>query len=312
MQKRNPIKRILTKKEDLLVNNKPKTIYHYDYEHDDGKQITEEEIQFAKSLIIPHRIDNESLRIFSPEKKVLAEYKDSKGRKIYKYSKKELAKNIEEKYKRNKEFDKEIDKVINKIKNRIDTSTKDGQAALILYIIYQSGLRIGSENDSKADQKAYGISTLLNKHVSFTKNGKVKLNFIGKKGVRNSAVINDSIIFDYLKQLKSPNYSYKIFDVSSSHVRKFLKEIDDRFDVKDFRTLKANRIAKKEIEKRKGPAPNEKVFKKWQNEVADIVAKKLGNTRSVALNDYIDPDLWKTWRKNEWGKFVPKHIKGLS
>lgn len=309
MLRKNPIKRILRKKENLLINDKPKTIYHYDYEHDDGKEITEEEIRFAKSLVIPHKVDNESLRIFSPEKKILAKYKDSKGRQIYKYSKKELAKNIEEKYERNRQFENDIDNVIDNIKKKINISTKNGQAALILYIIYESGLRIGSENDTKADRKAYGISTLLNKHVSFTKDGKVKLDFIGKKGVRNSSIIDNPIIFKNLKLLKSPNYSYKIFDVSASHVRKFLKSIDDRFEVKDFRTLKANRIAKKEIEKRKGPAPTEKVFKKWQNEVADIVAKKLGNTRSVALNDYIDPSLWERWRKKEWDRFIPKYIK---
>ena len=79
--------------------------------------------------------------------------------------------------------------------------------------------------------------------------------------------------------------------------------------IKDFRSLKANTIARKIIDKKKGPAITEKKFKKWQLMVADYVAKKLGNTRNVALNDYIDPSLWNKWRKPEWGPFIPKKLK---
>ena len=96
--------------------------------------------------------------------------------------------------------------------------------------------------------------------------------------------------------------------MSSSFVRGYLNSIDDRFNIKDFRTLKAYSIAKKEIDKRKGPAPDEKTFAKWQKEVADVVANKLGNTRAVALNDYINPSLWDKWRKKEWGSFLPKKM----
>lgn len=306
--KKNPIRRIVKKIENKIVNDKPKTIYHYDYEHEDGGKISPEERSYVEKLFIPHKIDNESLRIHPKGSRVLAEYKDTKGRKIHKYSSGEIYKNYLEKYKRNQLFTKNYESIISQIKKDIDIKTKEGQAALILYIIYKTGLRVGSESDTKADQKAFGISTLLNKHIKLLPNGKIKLDFIGKKGVQNSIIISDSLIYDSLKKLKGKNWSNKIFDVSSSYVRGYLNSIDNRFNIKDFRTLKAYSIAKKEIEKRKGPAPDEKTFAKWQKEVADIVADKLGNTRAVALNDYIDPSLWNKWRRKEWGDWTPKKL----
>ena len=308
-RKKNPIKRKVRKIEEKVVNGKPKTTYFYDYSYDDSdKPITKEDKEYVEKLFIPHRIDHESLRIFPKGSRVLAEYNDIKGRKIHRYSQKEILQNVLEKYKRNKLFIKASPNIVKELKTSINSNTDKGQAALILYIIYKTGLRIGSDTDTKADQKAYGVSTLLNKHVKFLAGNKVKLEFIGKKGVENSAIINDSIIYDALKKLKGKAYSTKLFKVSASYIRNYLASIDDRFNIKDFRTLKAYSVAQKEIEKRKGPAPDEKTFLKWQREVGDKVAKELGNTRTVAINDYINPTLWDKWRKKEWGDWMPKKL----
>ena len=107
----NPIRRIIKKIENKIVNDKPKTIYHYDYEHDDGKKVSADEKAYVEKLFIPHKIDNESLRIHPKGSRVLAEYKDIKGRKIHKYSSKEIFKNYLEKYKRNDLFNKKITSV---------------------------------------------------------------------------------------------------------------------------------------------------------------------------------------------------------
>lgn len=307
--RKNPIKRIIKKIEEKVVNGKPKTTYFYDYAYDDSnKKISKEDEEYASKLFIPHRIDNESLRIYPKGSKVLAEYKDIKGRKIHRYSQKEILQNVLEKYKRNKLFIKASPNIVKELKASINPNTDKGQAALILYIIYKTGLRIGSDTDTKADQKAYGVSTLLSKHVKFLAGNKVKLEFIGKKGVENSAIINDSIIYDALKKLKGKAYSTKLFKVNGNYVRNYLASIDDRFNIKDFRTLKAYSVAQKEIEKRKGPAPDEKTFLKWQREVGDKVAKELGNTRTVAINDYINPALWSKWRKKDWPDWMPKKL----
>ena len=99
-RKKNPIKRILRKTENKIINDKPKTIYHYDYEHDTGEKVSPEERSYVEKLFIPHRIDNDSLRIHPKGSRILAEYQDTKGRKIHRYSQKEILENVLEKYRR--------------------------------------------------------------------------------------------------------------------------------------------------------------------------------------------------------------------
>lgn len=261
-------------------------------------------------MYIPKKIQPDSLKTFSSGK-VLMEYRDDKGRLVKKYSKIENLKNYLEKNKRSQLFEKNIQKILHILEKDLKSSIpRKKEAAYILYTIYKTGLRIGSNSDTKANVKAYGISTLLNKHIILDSVKKyVYLDFIGKKGVRNTAIIKDDKLYDYFLHKKTPNWSEPVFKVSSSYVRKYFKDIDNRFKIKDFRSLKANTIARKIIDKKKGPAITEKKFKKWQLMVADYVAKKLGNTRNVALNDYIDPSLWNKWRKPEWGPFIPKKLK---
>lgn len=309
-KRKNPeIVRELKEIKKRTVKGKPREEYIYTYRYTNGQPASKKDETYAKSLRIPHKINNESLRIYPRGSRVLARYRDLKGRQIHKYSTKEISRKVQEKYKRGELFRKNSTKILGKIKKDIDPSTKQGQAALILYIISKTGLRIGSNSDTKADVKAYGISTLLNKHVKLLKNNKIKFDFIGKKGVRNSDLITDSKIHRALSKLKTEKWSQRIFNVSDTYIRNYLKSIDKRFIVKDFRTLKAYETAKKAIAKRKGPAPNEKTFKKWQKEVGDIVAKDLGNTRAIAINDYIDPKLWDKWRKPEWGPFIPTKLR---
>lgn len=260
-------------------------------------------------MFIPNKIQKDTLKTFS-KGKVLMEYRDDKGRLVKKYSKEENYKNYVEKNKRSQLFEKNIQKILHNIERDLKSSIlKKRESALILYTIYKTGLRIGSNTDTKANVKAYGISTLLNKHVTLDPSKKyIYLDFIGKKGVRNTSLIKDDKIYEYISKRKTTNWSEPLFHVSSSYVRKYFKDIDNRFKIKDFRSLKANSIARNIIDKKKGPASTEKKFKKWQLKVADYVAKKLGNTRAVALNDYIDPALWNKWRKPEWGPFIPKKL----
>lgn len=309
-KRKNPIVRKLKKiTKKRTKGKKPKEEYIYDYRYTTGQPISSKDEIYVKSLRIPNKINNESLTIYPKGSKVLAEYRDLKGRKIHKYSSSEISKNYFKKYKRGNLFIKEHKKIIRRLKKDINPDTKKGQAALILYIIYKTGLRVGSNRDTKADIKAFGISTLLNKHIKLRSPNRVQFDFIGKKGIRNKDIVKDSVIYSSLKKLKKNKWSHRIFDVSDSFIRKYLKSVDDRFVIKDFRTLKAYETAKKEISKRKGPAPNERTFKKWQKEVGDVVSKTLGNTRTVAINDYINPSLWDSWRKPEWGPFIPKKIK---
>lgn len=306
---KNLITRKLVKEEERTVNNKPRRFYLYDYRYTTGQILKPEDAEYVKNLKIPNKINNDSLVIYPRGGKVLFSYLDTKGRSIKAYSKREIIKGFDNKYKRLRRFKKNYQSMVERmIRDIRSPDSRVSQSALIMYMIYKTGLRIGSNNDTRANVKAYGISTLLNKHVKLEAPDKIRLDFIGKKGVRNTATIRDPLIYNELRRRKSSRYNEPIFDISHNIVRKYLQSLDPRFIIKDFRTLKANQIAEELIRKRKGPAPNETTFKKWQLEVATEVAKELGNTRSVALNDYIDPRVWEKWRKKEWGIWKPKRF----
>ncbi len=104
-------------------------------------------------------------------------------------------------------------------------------------------------DDTKAAVKAYGISTLLNKHVKLVAPNKITFDFIGKKGVRNNISIRDQLIYNELRKRKSNKWSDTLFTINSNYIRNYLGSIDDRYVIKDFRTLRANMEAQKLIKK---------------------------------------------------------------
>jgi DNA topoisomerase IB len=67
------------------------------------------------------------------------------------------------------------------------------------------------------------------------------------------------------------------------------------FKVKDFRTHHGTATALEEVAKMPKPA-NEKEYKKAVMAVAKIVAQKLGNTPTIALQSYISPTVFADWR----------------
>jgi len=297
-------RKLISKK---IVKGKKRPVYKFSWDID-GKPAKKRHIEYAKKLGIPPDIDQNSVEVYWPKTpKQLASWKDKKGRKQTIYHPSFTADREIKKYKRYEKLNKDYNNIIKKIEKLFNSNKeKDKQSAIILYLIAKTGFRVGSNRDTLADKKAYGISTLLNKHIKIIGN-KIILDFPGKKGVRNKKTIIDKKLSDTLKNYKTSNYSKRLFNVSDTYIRNVLDNISNyEYNIKDFRTLKANEIAKKEINKKKGPAINEKQFNKWQREVADKVAKELGNTRSIALNKYIDPKIWIKWRSPEWKIWMPK------
>ena len=76
--------------------------------------------------------------------------------------------------------------------------------------------------------------------------------------------------------------------------------VPDQFKVKDLRTYKANATAIELVSRMRRPKTWAE-FRKKRAQVADEVAKQLGNTRAVALGSYIDtmvpPTVFQAWEE---------------
>ncbi len=219
------------------------------------------------------------------------------------YSDEHHAKQKKIKHARVNEFRKILPEVEKSIAN--DPS----EEAAVLRLIRPTGIRQGSETDTKAKQQAYGATTMRAEHVT-QENGKTVLHFIGKDGVQNHIPIDDERTANELKERAKKGG--KLYNTNEKKVLAHLDKLAPGFLVKDLRTVVANETAEKVM--REMPAPKTLPdLVKARMEVATKVAAKLGNTPVIALGEYINPERFSRWEtsaaNNEQANAIEHYAK---
>jgi DNA topoisomerase IB len=213
--------------------------------------------------------------------------RDAKGRSPSIYRPDFAEGKAREKFDRMKVFAFAHDKVLARIK--ADMATKE--EARVLYLIAQTGFRLGSDSDTGAEKQAYGASNLQAEHVT-VKGDVVAFHFTGKKGVDIAITVKDKTIAGLVSARKKG----RLFKTTDDAVRRYMAEITGgKFTPKDFRTFVANEEALRVMGKMAEPG-SAKEATKAINVVCDAVAAKLGNTRTVAKSSYIAPEIWGVWK----------------
>lgn len=222
--------------------------------------------------------------------------KDTKGRRQAIYSQVHNARQAAAKFGRIEELSNKLDAILKQIsvaQKSSDTSIRD--AADCAYVIAVTGIRPGSEEDTGAEKQAYGVTTLLGRHVT-VENDQVVLKFVGKKGVDLSIPVTDPKASKILLNRKKSGADRQIFSINERQLLGFVHSLDGGFfKTKDFRTLLGTRTAMDEVSKRSPPL-NEKDYKRKVMDVAKVVSRKLGNTPTIALQSYINPGVFSSWR----------------
>lgn len=262
----------------------------------EGNQLPEKVAARLKELRVPPAWRGVILSD-DPHAELQATGIDSKGRKQYLYSSEHSAKAAAEKFSRLKEFNEKLPQINQKISARLgdeSLSTKERDAMAILRLISKTGIRIGSDAETGGAAKAYGASTLLDKHVVVRDDDSLHLSFVGKKGVLNTRTFKDPKLAEYIRGKKRRLRSNeKLFEANDSFVRsEFAKIGYSDFSPKDFRTWHGTAQALLEV-KRHGTPSNDKEMKKLRAAVGKRVASYLGNTPTVALASYVDPAVFK-------------------
>jgi DNA topoisomerase I len=228
---------------------------------------------------------------------VLVRGRDNKGRVVYVRSEVYDNKKAEAKYNRVKELTNKFDAIAKE--NEKNLRSKDPQTkenAAVLKLIMETGIRPGSKTFTGAEKKAYGATTLEGRHVKKIGN-RVELHFVGKKGISLKIPVTNKVTADSLvKRSKAAGSNGKLFNTHGLSLSKYTKKLDGGgFKTKDFRTSLGTYTAKKMVEKL--PAPKSvKEYKRLVKSVAKVVAEKLGNTATVALQAYINPTVFSEWR----------------
>lgn len=234
---------------------------------------------------------------------------DSKGRQQAPRSEAATKRAKAEKFLRNEEFHAALPAIRERLE--ADLGGKNAEEAAVLSLIDKTGFRIGGDDETGADVKAYGASTLNSSHVKVD-GDKIEFNFTGKKGVQQSHVLHDP----KLAAMLAPRVANggNLFDTNDSKTGKYLKNIsgNDSFKNKDFRTNVARETATKAVQSMPVPATMAEL-KKARMDVATIVARKLGNNPSESLKSYIPPKVFAKWNANaanrEQASLILKHAK---
>jgi len=235
-------------------------------------------LDYIKSIKIPPAYNNVVINS-NKNNKILAYGFDSKKRKQIIYNPEFIKKQSKKKFHRYMRLRKYIKKIKNKIDYDINKETNDlnKEIAIVLYLIINCGFRIGNEKYLK-ENNSYGITTLKYSHLKFITPNKIKIEFIGKKGVINKSICKNTNIYNYLISKKNKDF---VFDCNSNDVNNYLKEINKEITSKDLRTWNANELFIKFM----------KIKDIKVNDAIKMVSEKLHNTANICKKSYIDPIL---------------------
>lgn len=187
---------------------------------------------------------------------------------------------------------KALDEKMPEVDTKLTAEAMSSDTAAAMMLIRKMGLRPGSTKDTRAQEQAYGASTLLRRHVQVS-GDIVKLEFTGKKAVKIKLELEDPELARVLKRrLRGKGGDERIFDTNGDRMNRWVRDATGgEFKVKDFRTHMATATAAAivaDMEAPKTPAAR----RAQELHVGDAVSKLLGNSRKQALTSYIDPTVF--------------------
>lgn len=303
----------------IYRKGKPGKFYYVDK---DGKRISDgAQLDRIKALVLPPAWADVWI---APKKKahLQATGIDAAGRKQYRYHNEWTSRRSDSKYFRLLEFGKVLPQARKRIAKDLRRKELDEQKvlAICVQLMQKTLIRIGNES-YKQLYGSYGLSTLKDKHVKINGN-KMRLSFVGKKGVKHDVVLNDKTLAKLVKKCRDiPGQDLFQFykngtehrPIDSGRINNYIKEITGSdFTAKDFRTWGGTLEALRQLAICECNVEDMKPKKKLIVEVLDCVASKLGNTRAVCKSSYVYPLLLQAFEDDQLGKYLKKVSKDQS
>ena len=200
---------------------------------------------------------------------------------------------------------KQIHKSAKKVENGLKKEALDGnEAAAISYAIMKTGLRVGTDQDTRGSERTTGMHSLRASDVEVEGNT-VFFNFTGKGGRDYEHSVDDPTLAKLFKKALSGK-SDDDFVWSGDHnkTRAYYTEFMNRtvgerkgkqWELKDGRTYYATDLAVQEIHKMNASPNTVKEVSALKKKVAEVVSSHLNNSPHQALKSYIDPSVFAVW-----------------
>ena len=300
---------VYTSEEELCIIRKKKG-ESFEYLKN-GKTLSDpQELERIKKLVIPPAWEEVKIcTVAHAHLQVVG--RDAKNRKQYLYHPHWSELRNETKFFKLAAFGKILPKIRAKVDRDLDLPGMPQQKvlALIIRLMEETHIRIGNDCYARRN-KSYGLSTLRSRHVKISR-GKVKFDFIGKKGKEHSVSIRNKKLIKLVNQCEEiPGWEvFKYYDdagqkqsIDSGMVNDYIHQCSgEMYSAKDFRTWSATKIFFEYL-REEGFTDDEKANKKNILKAYDATAAALNNTRSVCRDYYVHPKLVKLY---ETGGIVP-------
>jgi len=231
---------------------------------------------------------------------IQATARDARGRKQYRYHAKWIELRDSTKYEHMIDFADALPQ----IRQRVEADMKkpglprEKVLATIIHLLETTLIRVGNSEYAR-ENKSYGLTTLLNRHVS-VEGGGLRFQFKGKSGktwrlkildrrvvriVRACQELPGQHLFQYLDSVGQRQ------SVSSAEVNQYLRSIAGRpITAKDFRTWAGTVLAAIALSEFEAFDSNAKAKKNLKAAIEKVSAK-LGNTPTICRKCYIHPEI---------------------
>jgi DNA topoisomerase-1 len=240
--------------------------------------------------------------------------RDARGRKQYRYHPQWRGVRDDAKFDRMATFAEALPRLRRKLARDLSVGGLPRQKvlAVVISILDATRIRVGNIEYAR-DNKSFGLTTLLNRHVSFIPDGRAVLNFRGKGGVLHEVPIDNrriAKIVRHCQELPGQQLFQYVTDdeqrapIDSGQVNDYLREaMGEDFTAKDFRTWGATLQATSLLART--PRPLDASDRTVKGEIARVVkevAAGLRNTPAVCRKSYINPIVFDAWRSGHLQK----------
>lgn len=292
---------------DLKAKFDPKTKKYNFYNKKTHKRLNTKapRYRFLSKLRIPPGYSN-VVASSTPSDDLHAIGVDSKGRSQYIYNPEFTERNKELKFSELIHFGRKLRRIRGDISRNIQNAAgervlgKDAMISLALFLIDHCNFRVGSEKYKKL-YDSYGVTTINTGHLKRLANS-YKIEFIGKKGVKNVSLVKNAKVCSLLDRVYDENngaeYLFTYFDpasqtpsrITETHINTYLKRYHQSISVKMFRTWSANHILLRELLKMSLPE-DETQARKNINMAVSKASGQMHHTKNVSRKSYMNNEI---------------------
>ena len=235
-----------------------------------------------------------------PDGHIQVTARDARGRKQYRYHAAYRAARDTSKFRRILEFSELLPSIRERVERDLGATdlTRPQILATVVRLLDKTLIRVGN-NEYARENQSFGLTTLRERHVQ-VEGSVMRFTFRGKSGVKHSVALTDRRLARIIQQCQDlPGQElFQYFDasgarqtVSSGDVNAYLREITNRdVTAKDFRTWAGTMLAAREL-RSTGPAATRKEAERNIVRAIDVVAERLGNTRTICRKYYVHPSV---------------------